>query len=268
MADMLIAYGNEHVPGKRSAQNIAYTISNLVPFWGDKRLKDITAKNCRAYAKDTTSSAGRRDLETLRAAIGHWHREYGPLATIPAVILPPKSEARDRWLTRREVAKLLWAARRTPHLRRFIVLGLYSGTRSGAILAAQWDWVDFEESTMRRRAAKASEVGNKRTPLFRLGTRLLAHLRRWHRQDGGKGPIIRYDGKPVKKMRRSFATAAKKAAVKSATPHTLRHSRATWLMQAKIDPFQSAGALGMSVETLLRTYGHHHPDWQKDASEV
>lgn len=268
VADMLIAYGNEHVPGKSSAKNIAYTISNLVPFWGDKRLADITANNCRSYAKDTTPAAGRRDLETLRAAIGHWHREYGPLSSIPAVVLPEKAEARDRWLSRSEAARLLWAARRTPHLRRFILIGLYTGSRSGAILAAQWSWVDLTQGLMRRRAHGRAETKNKRTPPVRLASRFLAHLRRWHRLDKGKGYIINYDGLPVKKLRRSWDSARKRADLPDVSPHTLRHTRATWLMQAKVDPWEAAGSLGMSLEMLTRTYGHHHPDWQKAASEV
>jgi integrase len=36
------------------------------------------------------------------------------------------------------------------------------------------------------------------------------------------------------------------------SPHTLRHTAATWLMQNDTDPWQAAGYLGMSVETLLR----------------
>lgn len=265
---MLIAYGNEHVPGKRSAKNIAYTISNLAAFWGDKRLADVTAKNCREYAKAKTPSAGRRDLETLRASIGHWHREYGPLGSIPAVVLPAKSEARDRWLTRSEAAKLLWASRRSQHLRRFILLGLYTGSRSAAILGAQWHWVDFGSCTMLRREPGSGEIANKRTPKFRLGDRILSHLRRWHRLDGGSGFIVQFDGRPVKKLRRSWPSAATRAGIQNVSPHTLRHTRATWLMQAKVDPWEAAGALGMSLEMLTRTYGHHHPDWQKAASEV
>ena len=48
------------------------------------------------------------------------------------------------------------------------------------------------------------------------------------------------------------------------TPHIWRHSVATWLMQSGAEPFKAAGFLGMSVETLLRNYGHHHPDHSAD----
>ena len=51
------------------------------------------------------------------------------------------------------------------------------------------------------------------------------------------------------------------------TPHTLRHTAATWLMQSGADLWDSAGFLGMSVATLEHVYGHHHPDHQRTAVE-
>jgi integrase len=54
----------------------------------------------------------------------------------------------------------------------------------------------------------------------------------------------------------------------SVTPHTLRHTAATWLMQAGVDPWQAAGFLGMSVQTLLEVYGHHHPDYMREAADA
>jgi hypothetical protein len=36
-------------------------------------------------------------------------------------------------------------------------------------------------------------------------------------------------------------------------------------MQRGSDPWQAAGYLGMSLEVLLNTYGHHHPDYLADA---
>jgi integrase len=55
---------------------------------------------------------------------------------------------------------------------------------------------------------------------------------------------------------------------KNASPHTLRHTRATWLMQAGIDMWEAAGALGMSVNVLTKVYGKHSPDFQSRAAEV
>lgn len=269
IADILLAYGNEHLAATRSAANGAYNIKSLSSWWGDKKLSDVTAINCRSYAKTKKPAAGRRDLEVLRASIHHWHREHGPLPVIPAVVMPDKPAPRERWITRDEAARLLWHARRTPHLARFILLALYTGSRSGVLLRLEWSWIDLRRGLMARRAPGAIEAKNKRTPTARLGKRILAHLRRWHRLDGKHRKFVcHYDGQPVTKLRRSFPRAVKKAKLKEVTPHVLRHSRATWLMQKGVDPWKAAGHLGMSVETLLRVYGHHHPDYQKEAAEV
>ena len=37
-------------------------------------------------------------------------------------------------------------------------------------------------------------------------------------------------------------------------------------MQRGTDLWEAAGFLGMSAETLERTYGHHHPDFQSQAA--
>jgi hypothetical protein len=49
------------------------------------------------------------------------------------------------------------------------------------------------------------------------------------------------------------------------TPHSLRHTAATWLMQAGCPIWEAAGFLGMSEKTLRETYAHHHPDFLKGA---
>jgi integrase len=52
------------------------------------------------------------------------------------------------------------------------------------------------------------------------------------------------------------------------TPHVLRHTAATWLMQAGVDLWVAAGFLGMTVKQLEDTYGHHHPDFQDEAANA
>ena len=137
-------------------------------------------------------------------------------------------------------------------------------------MSMTWDQIDLQNGVMRRRAAGVAEDAKKRTPPVRSGRRILAHLRRWRRLDEPLGVkyLCHYEGARVAKLRRSFPAAAKRAGLEGVTPHTLRHTRATWLMQAGIEPWEAAGSLGMSVEMLTRVYGHHHPDFQKRAAEV
>ena len=49
------------------------------------------------------------------------------------------------------------------------------------------------------------------------------------------------------------------------TPHILRHTCATWLMQGGVNLWDAAGFLGMTVQQLEASYGHHHPDYQQEA---
>ena len=52
------------------------------------------------------------------------------------------------------------------------------------------------------------------------------------------------------------------------TPHTLRHTAATWLMQAGVPLWQASGYLAMSEKVLTEVYGHHHPDYMRAEADA
>jgi len=58
------------------------------------------------------------------------------------------------------------------------------------------------------------------------------------------------------------------AGIEGVTPHTLRHTAATRLMQAGVPTWEAAGFLAMSEKMLIDVYGHHHPDYMKGAAEA
>lgn len=275
IADVLAVYAEEVVAHKKTARSISYNISNLLKWWGGKNVTDITVRSCREYAGTKTPQAASADLKFLRAAVGHWHEheEYGPLKFIPKFWRPAPNPPKERWLTRDEAAKLLWAARPYQHIRRFILLGLYTGSRPGVTLALTWDQVDFRNKTLSRLPAGATEDEKKRAPKVRLGRRILAHLKRWKRLDGGKGYICQYVGPfresgPVKDPHGAWDKVIEASGLEGVTRHTLRHTRATWMMNAGVPIWEAAGFLGMSVKTLERIYGHHSPDHQERAANV
>jgi integrase len=240
---------------------------------------------CRDYAAQrSTDAAARRELEDLRAAINHYHAE-GHVREQIKVVLPPRRPARERWLTRSEAARLIlnaWRYRETQnaagtmrrprrHVAKFILVGLYAGRRAGAIVEAALapaqdrGFIDTARGVFYPRAGLVQT--KKRQPPIVLPRRLLAHLRRWKRM--GQKSVIEWNGEPIGRMAKAFRNAVTDAKLTDdVTPHTLRHTAATWLMQGGADPWAAAGYLGMSLETLIRTYGHHHPDHLKSAWSV
>jgi integrase len=269
VADILLAYLRDKVPHMK-ARSAKYNIANLATWWSDKTLAEVTAINCRSYANTKTQSAARADLEKLATALQHWHKEYGPLDKVPVVWKPPRVKGRDRWLTRSQAARFLWETRRTEHLKRFVMIGLYTGSRSGVMRDLQWSWMDLERGTMRRRASGTSETKNKRTPPIPIPRKLLHFLRRWHRADAGHTKhVVHYNGAQIKRdVQTAWRNAKKRAGLPWLHPHILRHTRATWMVQKGVAPWQAAGYLGMTVRVLEATYGHHSPDYMRDAADI
>ena len=257
----------------------------LNEFWGAKTLAEISGETCGAYVRERgTMSGARRELGDLSAAIGH-HRKQGFHRGSVQISLPPKGLPRDRWLTRSEAARLLWTCwstretkRAIPtvrfplrHIARFILIGLYTGTRAAAIAAAApargegCTYVDLSRG-MFYRLAIGKRATNKRQPPVPLPRQLLAHMRRWARIGVADDYFVTWHGKPVRSVKKGFARAVALAGLEDVTPHTLRHTAATWLMQNGTEIWEAAGFLGMSPEILARVYGHHHPDHLRDAA--
>lgn len=247
----------------------------------------------------------RRELETLSAAIGYWHAE-DTLTTRPKVWLPEKPESPRDALTRAQAARLLMAARgyritgekhpsgrpkwirlrdsgpaNRAHLKRFIVLGYYVGSRSAVNLALLWQespvqaWVDLDKGMIWRRGKLERDHANKRRPVVKIPPRLLGHMRRWRDQDdrrsaGREHPInavIHHGGEPItSKINKGFAATVRDAGLPAEiTPHWLRHTCATWLMEAGVEAWEAAGFTGMTAAVLEKHYGHHRPDYQASA---
>lgn len=80
--------------------------------------------------------------------------------------------------------------------------------------------------------------------------------------------FVEYNGRPVTSVKTAFKSAVGLVGLgPGISPHPLRHTAASRLMQKGADPWQAAGYLGMLLEVLLNTYGHHHPDYLSEAVE-
>ena len=76
------------------------------------------------------------------------------------------------------------------------------------------------------------------------------------------------DGARIGDIKKGLAAAAERAGVEGVTPHVLEHTAITWAMQNGADLWEAAGFFATSVPTLIRVYGHHHPDFMRGAAEA
>ena len=293
IADVMMIYLREHAPTVARPDFLATSSAPIISWWGTRPLSAIRGQTCRDYVawrtaqrvgsteRRVSAATARHDLTILRAAIGHYHREHGPLDAVPAVTLPANPDGKDRWLTRAEAARLLWACRNGhatgpgwPRLARFVALALYTGTRRDAILRLSWvpsltsGYIDLEAGVIVR-AGKLERATKKRRPVCRIPDVLRPMLARWRAADMASGwhHVCHEHGRLAPSIRTAWARAAAAAGLGTdVTPHTLRHTACTWMMRDGVPIAEAAGFVGMSVTTFERVYGHHHPDHQEKAA--
>lgn len=283
IATALDLYATLHAPHTADPARIAYAIVPLLDFWGDQTVDAITKQTCRAYGtwRDRKPATVRRELTTLRAALNFAHEE-GRLTRVPYVELPEKPDGKDRWLTHSEAARLLNAARTGRgdvrlYLPLYIMLGLHTGARPGAILSLRWPQVDLEAGRI-----DFDPIGTRRTTKRKvkgqpIPRRLLTFLRLARRRGTDLGYVVHDKGERIKDIgggwsgdpdqpgHGSFGGACKRAGLAGVTPHALRHTCGTWLAQRGVPLHQIGGWLGHTDNRTTELYAHHHPDFMADA---
>lgn len=282
-SDALRYYYREHGSGCADAKRIAYSIKVLTDFWSDKSVSDVNQASGRQFLRYREASRPqgikpatvRKDLGTLVAALNFCVLD-GKLSHAPVVPLPEKSPPKSRWLTVSEAASLLHASRKggrntRRYLPLFIMIALYTGARSGAILNLTWDRVDLKAGRIDFQG-KGEKLTKKRKPQVPIPRQLFTFLRYAHCSrpsefdDAASGGwVINDDGRPIKRIIRSVKAAAKRAGLDDVPPHTLRHTCGTWMAQQGTSLWDIAGWLGQDIETTERIYAHHHPDFMENA---
>ena len=116
------------------------------------------------------------------------------------------------------------------HLATFILIGLYTVTRAGAITSTSItrgigrSFVDVQRGIFYRLADGAAET-KKRQPPVPIPLRLLAHTRRWIAKGVVRYAFIEWNGQPAQSVRSTFGHAIEPAGLDDeVTPHTLRHT--------------------------------------------
>ncbi|UEM03458.1 site-specific integrase [Skermanella rosea] len=298
VADVLDIYGREHAPQTAAPARIGFAIDALLPYWAALKVSDIKGETVRRYmrfrrdhfaareakrvteqtargrlpppARTLSDDTVRRELVMLSAALKHCHRE-GYLIDPPAVWLPEKGVPRDRHLSRSDIARLLWTARKSArgrtHLTLYILIAFYTGARRSAILELQWQpntvggWVDLERGVIDFQGS--ARRTKKRRSTIPIPDRLMTFLKLARRRTVQY--VIEFEGSPIRDPKKALATAGRAAGLGNVFSHLLKHSAITYLLGAGVPLWEVAGWTGTSEETIRRVYGHHSPDYLSSA---
>ena len=134
-------------------------------------------------------------------------------------------------------------------------------------MSLMWPKIDLARGKIDFRRDGTLETKKERD-LCAIPTRLKLHLVRARGAGHNIGHVIIWEEDAVGDIKTAFNNAVRRAYLTGVTPHILKHTAATWLMQSGKDPFKISDFLAISVPTLLKHYGHHNPDHHNEIADA
>ncbi|UJT78291.1 site-specific integrase [Edwardsiella piscicida] len=198
----------------------------------------------------------------FRIAVNEWHW----MDVAPSLKTKPPANKRIRWLTKEEASRLVDCM--PDSIKPVVIFALATGLRRSNILDLEWCQVDMQRKVAwinpeNAKGGKAIGVALNDTACRVLRDQIGKHSR-WvfvhtkpgYRPDGTKTPAVR-------KMRVDDNTAwnigLNRAGIEDFRFHDLRHTWASWLIQAGV-PLSALQEMGgwESIE-MVRRYAHLAP---------
>ncbi len=248
-----------------------YYLNILLGFFATRKLRQISPLDIEDFKKkrkETPTQHGKersgvsvnRELETLRhifnKAVEWGMMDKNPFNRFSNPIFFEENDGRVRFLEADEIQKLLSVS--PPYLKNIIKAAILTGLRKGDLLNIKWSDVDLERGFLTYREQKK---GDK----FRIKElnddmiRLLMEIPKGQSDHIFCGP----DGNPLKDIKRSFATALKKAEIKNFHFHDLRHTSASHLLMRGASLKSVQEHLGHSSLAMTQRYSHLSRNFQK-----
>ena len=176
----------------------------------------------------------------------------------------PVDRAPVRFLTREQVDALIAeASARSPDIHQFCALCVFAGMRTSEAAFSRWEWIDLNVGTLTVQGdGKTFTPKGRRFRSIPLADRLRDILEP-HRQDSGyilkpeKTEIgawrVRYEPK------RAFKSVVEAARIPWCTPHILRHTFCSLLVQNGVSIYKVNQWAGHADMATTAVYAHLAP---------
>ena len=249
--ELMLMYLTSTKTVKRSFETDRKRAKSLNTYFAGMVVNDLSAQHIREFIDKrridgVTDKTINKEMSLLSAAIKYAKRERE--WDIPNPVEGRRlreSEGRLRWLTREEADALIGAAKALPqdghpafHLADFIVLALHTGCRSGELLGLEWGRVDLRNNLIRLEAKHTKSGKGRSVPINGTARAVLLNRARHRAEHCPDSPWVfvhsnpHWKGQRIHSVKKAFAAACKRAQLEDCTPHTLRHTCASWMVMA------------------------------------
>ena len=295
-----LANCSSHMTHSSSYQRRQYARLYIIPYIGDKKLKDLSPNDVRGLytvlvKRGLADNTIRNARNVLRAALNQAVDDEIIKKNVAQKILPPQSTKPPKEikaLSDEEVVRLCDALRKETW-GPMLFVDLFTGMRKSELLGLTWDCVDFKNQTIHlyRQLRLLEGTGHYAfTPLKNKKERnvyppecvfealksvqkkqLEQQLRcgdGWQNEDGFV--FTKEDGTHLshKGIYQAFKRVAKQIGVPEARVHDLRHTYATLSLQNGVDPKTISQMLGhATVKFTLDVYTHLTNSSARNAAE-
>ena len=239
-----------------------YVRRHILPRWHRVRMSDITKADVAQWLADKTSEGlALATVEKIRVTLGRsfslameWDVPGVTRNPTIGIRRPPINNARNRYLNVAEAKRLQAAVAesRNTQLKYIVGLLLLTGARVSELLDAEWRHIDLE-----RRAwlIPTSKTGKPRhVPLSQAAIDLIAQVPRF----GDCRYLLPNPTtlKPFTEIKHAWQAARDKALLPGLRIHDLRHSAASFMINAGIDLFAVGRVLGHADHKSTMRYSH------------
>lgn len=260
---------------QKQPKNTEFVMKNhLLPRWGKMRLDEITSQDiAKWFAEKAAAGLAPATVDKLRTVFGRsfelarqWKVPGVPSNPVRDVPRRKYSNARDRYLSAGEVKRLFEALDKSesPQLKNIVSLLLLTGARKTELLTARWEQIDLERRTW---LIPTTKTGKPRyVPLSQSAVEIIEALPRWA---GCPWLLPNPDTlKPYTDIKRSWEKARDAAGLNDLRIHDLRHSAASFMINAGIDLYAVGRVLGHADHRSTQRYTHVANDTLMKAVEA
>ena len=235
---------------------------HLLPRWGKLRLDQITQPAVAKWlAEKQEEGLAPATVEKVRVTLNRsfelairWNIAGVTKNPVKGIPRKPINNARNRYLNAAEAKRLLTACESSlnPQLKFIVPLLLYTGARVSELLHAEWQHIDLDK---RQWLIPTSKTGRARhVPLSQAAINVLAAIPRLNPCSYVlPNPETK---KPFVTIKHAWQTARKEAVLPDLRIHDLRHSAASFMVNAGVDLFAVGRVLGHADHKSTMRYSH------------